>query len=144
MKMIPSFMRTGGLLAAGMLAACGAPLEAPPPPVPLPATTPPVGSLASLEGRWVNPDQRQESPVLGLTVTAAGEVNVDPPHGPRQAMTFEAFRDGAIILRARYFTRTDVCVPAGGVPVQRLNCTFSAATARPREGSYVLNRAAPR
>lgn len=133
--------RVGGLVAICAVAGCSAPLEAPPAAPPLPATTPPVMSLDALAGRWVNPDQRQDSLVPGLTVTPDGRVQVDRPHDPRRAIAFEAFRDGTLVLRARYFSRSDVCVPAGGMPVQRLDCTFSATTARPREGSYVLNRA---
>lgn len=85
-----------------------------------------------------------ESPVLGMTISPDGTVGIDPPHDPRQSFAFEAFRDGAIILRARYFMRTDVCVPAGEAPVQRLDCSVTATTAQPREGSYVLNRATGR
>ena len=136
--------RGAATLIAGAIVGCAAPMEAPPPPAPLAPTAPAVGSLASLAGRWVNPDQRQDTLVLAMTIAPDGRVDVDRPHDPRRAIAFEAFRDGAIVLRARYFSRSDVCVPAGEVPVQRLNCTFSATTARPREGSYVLTRASAR
>jgi hypothetical protein len=128
-----------GALCVGALAGCAAPLEAPPPPPPLAPTTPPAASLASLEGRWVNPDQRQSSLVLGMTITAAGQVEVDRPHDPRLAIAFERFSDGAIFLRSRYRTRADVCVPAGAAPAQRLDCSFTDRAGGPRS-TYVLNR----
>lgn len=132
-----------GILAALLVAGCTAPLEAPPAPQPLPPTAPPVVSLDTLQGRWVNPDQRQSSLVLGMTITAAGRVEVDRPHDPRLAITFDRFSGGSIFLRSRYRTRSDVCVPAGAAPVQRLDCTFTDRAGGQRS-AYVLNRAPAR
>jgi hypothetical protein len=143
MKTSPVMNGLVGGLILGVLAGCATPDQAPPAPPPVAVTTPAVTSLASLEGRWVNPDRGYTNLVLGLTVAADGRVTVDRPHDLRRALAFEAFRDGAIILRARYFSRSDGCVPAGPPPVQRLNCNF-VASGQPREGTYVLNRQAPR
>jgi len=138
-----SLARTAVMLFAGTVVSCAAPLEAPPPPAPLAPTAPAVGSLASLAGRWVNPDQRQSSLVLGMTITADGQVEVDRPHDPRLAIAFERFGDGSIFLRSRYRTRADVCMPVGAALAQRLDCTFTDRAGGPRT-AYVLNRAPAR
>lgn len=128
------------IIGAAILGACSSP----------PATTapPPAASAASggsevlsrLQGSWRNPDRSYGTVVRGITISPAGEVSFEPPFDRRSAMMFDGVQGGALIFRAIFFNRADVCTPSDDPP-QTLNCAFQETRgARPREGSYTLVR----
>ena len=136
----------GFALLVGGLAGCAQvaePTPVPPAsaPAPPPVTTAGVVTLPSLVGRWLHPEHGHRSDVPGVTISSTGRVTVDNTSDPRRALGFAAVQDGQLTLRARYYPRRDICVPATPAPVQTLNCTIVEASRSPGPGTtYVLNR----
>ena len=136
---IAAYAAVAGLIVLGGCASDSAPAVQP---ATAPQQTAPAGRdvLAKLQGRWVNADRGYGTVMRGLTITAAGDVRIEAPMERRNMMQFDGVEGGALIFRAIFYNRADVCTPVGDPP-QTLNCAFhETRSARPREGSYTLQR----